>query len=301
MLVRLMQRVARVEPSDAERELFESRLQAFVAPTERGKQVAIRVGDHIFRIRKKTRRNGRFAGRVRFPNEALREFAAAGVYEDGWLNLTVLGPDGRDWNRGKVRLLDDVGTSVISDIDDTVKVTEVHSRASLIANTFLREFRVIEGIAESYRRWAEEGAAFHYVSSSPWQLFSPLTDLFGDAGLPEGTFHLRSFRIREHMLRRLLLIRRRGKVPVIRSILRQFPQRRFVLVGDSGERDPEIYGDIARQFPNQVQAIFIRQLPHRSLSGDRLRKAFRRLPSDRWLTYVDANQLPASLQGELGA
>ena len=296
LLVRVMQRFAKVQPSEAQRELFESRLQAFVAPTERGKRVAIRVGDQVFRIRKKTRRNGRFMGRVRFPTEAVHEFEAAGVLEDGWLNLSVLAPDGTDRDQGKVQLLNGVGTSVISDIDDTVKVTDVHSRESLIANTFLREFRAIEGIAERYRQWAAEGAAFHYVSSSPWQLFSPLTDLFTTAGLPEGTFHLRSFRIREHMLRRLLLIRRRGKASAIRAILRQFPQRRFVLVGDSGERDPEIYGNLARKFPDQIQAIYIRQLPHRSLRGDRLRKAFRRLPADRWKTYVDAEQLPESLK-----
>lgn len=295
MLVRLMQRVAKVRPSENEREVFESRIRPFVAPTERGKRVCLRVGEHVFPLRKKTRRNGRFVGKVRLPVEVIDEIAQAGLLNDGWLDVRVMGSDGSDRDLGKVHLLDDCGVSVISDIDDTLKVTEVHSRRSLIANTFLREFQAIDGMAERYRQWADDGAAFHYVSSSPWQLFSPLADLFRRAGLPEGTFHLRSFRIREHMLRRLLLVRRQGKAAAIRSILRRFPRRRFVLVGDSGEKDPEIYGAVARKFSDQVQAIFIRQLEHRRLEGDRLRKAFRGVEPDCWATYSDPAELPERL------
>ena len=295
LLLRLMQRVAKVQPADAEREVFDQRVQAFIAPTERGKRVAIRLADRTFKIRKKTRRNGRFIGRVRLPVDAVRELADIGELHDGWLELKVLGPDGRDRDQGKVKLLTSTGVSVISDIDDTLKITEVHSRRSLIANTFLREFRAVEGMADRYRDWAQEGVAFHYVSSSPWQLYSPLDELFRRAGYPAGSFHLRSFRLREHMLRRLMLIRRRGKVKAIEKIIRQFPDRQFVLIGDSGEKDPEIYGTLGRKFPQQVKSIYIRQLPQRQLEHERLWKAFRALAPGSWQVFSAADELPTSL------
>ena len=56
------------------------------------------------------------------------------------------------------------------------------------------------------------------------------------------------------------MLRRSGKLSVIRALFKTFPQRRFLLVGDSGEHDPEIYGAMARRFPQQVAGIFIRQL-----------------------------------------
>lgn len=295
MLLRLMQRVAKVEPAAAERALFDERVRAFIAPTERGKRVVVRLADQTFRIRKKTQRNGRFVGRVRLSAEIIESLMADGAVSNGWVELSVLGPDGTDWQQGRVKLLGAEGISVISDIDDTLKVTEVHSRSSLIANTFLREFRAVDGMAARYQEWAAEGVDFHYVSSSPWQLFNPLCELFEQAGYPAGSFHLRSFRLREHMLRRLLLIRRHGKVKTIRSILRQFPQRSFVLIGDSGEKDPEIYGALARRYRSQVRAILIRQVPDCRLEHERLWNAFRGLPADRWSLFTDPAELPSRL------
>ncbi len=297
MLLRLLQRVAKVQPSESQRDLFERRIREFIAPTEGGKRVEVRLGDHVYRIRKKTKRNGRFMGTVRIPGHHLQTLAQQGHMQQGWLNLHVVSPNGDENGHfaGRVRLLDHRGWSVISDIDDTVKVTDVHCRRSLLANTFLREFRAIEGMAEVYRRWAVDDAAFHYVSSSPWQLFGPLADMLQATGFPDGTFHLRSFRLHHHMLRRLLLIRRRGKVANMHAILKTFPQRRFVLVGDSGERDPEIYGLLARKYPRQVARVFIRELAGRSGHDERYRKAFRRLPPYRCLVFEDAAQLPQSL------
>jgi phosphatidate phosphatase APP1 len=49
------------------------------------------------------------------------------------------------------------------------------------------------------------------------------------------------------------------KEPVLRALLSTFPQR-VVLVGDSGERDPEIYALMRREFPDRVAAIFIRDV-----------------------------------------
>jgi hypothetical protein len=294
ILLHVLQRASRVRPTEEQRELFDRRIRAFVAPTERGKRLALRVGDQVYAIRRKTRRNGRFFGTVRIPVAVVQELHGNGDSSEGWLDLEVVSPTTLARKTAEqARLIAATGVSIISDIDDTLKITDVHSRQHLLANTFLHEFRAIDGMSDRFRMWHDEGAVFHYVSSSPWQLFDPLADMLLAERFPVGSFHLRSFNLREHMLRRLLLIRRRGKSTAIRSILRRFPNRQFVLIGDSGERDPEIYGQVARKHPEQVCSIYIRQLPHSPLRDERLHRAFRGVRD--WQIFSHAGELPESI------
>jgi phosphatidate phosphatase APP1 len=74
------------------------------------------------------------------------------------------------------------------------------------------------------------------------------------------------------MLKRVMMFRRPGKSAAIRKLMKAFPMRRFVLVGDSRERDPEIYAKLCRQFPNQVLAIYIREWEDRPMSPERMEK-----------------------------
>ena len=67
----------------------------------------------------------------------------------------------------------------------TVKVSNVLNKRELLANTFLREFTPIEGMAALFRRWGRaHGAVFHYVSASPWQLQPELQAFLQDAVRP---------------------------------------------------------------------------------------------------------------------
>ena len=296
VLLRVLQRAAKVRPDESQRAIFESRIREFIAPTERGKRLAVHVGDNIYPIRKKTKRNGRFVGNVRIPRAEVEGLQRDGHLADGWLKLRIETPYGDDRGFvGRARLIEAQGISIISDIDDTIKVTDVHCRRSLLENTFLREFRAIDGMAEIFRHWEAQGAAFHFVSSSPWPLYSPLEEFLQATGFPGGTFHLRSFRLHQHMLRRLLLIRRRGKMASMHAIMRRFPERQFLLVGDSGERDPEFYGILARKYPSQVVGIYIRDLDALPMSAERCRKAFRNMPIDRYLIFRDTDELPKRL------
>ena len=76
-------------------------------------------------------------------------------------------------------------------------------------------------------------------------------------------------RFRQPTLLRLFIARRLPKRRSIASIIRAFPQRKFILVGDSGEKDPEIYGAMARRFGERISRIFIRNVPERRLGDDR--------------------------------
>ena len=72
-----------------------------------------------------------------------------------------------------------------------------------------------------------------------------------------------------------------------------FPRRRFVCVGDSGEQDPEMYGDLARDFPHQIRGIFIRNVTGETIGNARLQLAFRDIPSDRCMLFDAAAELPS--------
>ena len=138
------------------------------------------------------------------------------------------------------------------------------------------------GMPEVFRGWGDAGTAFHYVSASPWQLAPCLGGFLAAAGLPAGSMHLKVFRLKDSTPLRRLPSRKRSKRRVIEQILADFPGRRFLLVGDSGERDPEVYAAVARRRPAQVAGIAIRLVETRAAPWkvrERLAALSRKLPA----------------------
>jgi len=266
MLLRLLKRTMRASDEAFASELFRERIARFVAVDRPGRRIAVRIGQRVVPLPKKTRRNGHFQAAVRVPTDLAQSLTAGDAESGSLLTLDVCQSEEGVAASGQVHLLGRTGLSIISDIDDTLKHSYVACKRTLLTNTFLRPFETIPGMAALFREWSAAGTAFHYVSSSPWQLYQHLADHLAVEGFPAGSFHLRAFRLRDHLLRRLLMLRRSGKLSVIRSLVKTFPERQFLLVGDSGEHDPEVYGAIARRYPSQIAGIFIRQLggPHDS-------------------------------------
>ncbi|KAI9280028.1 hypothetical protein BY458DRAFT_553447 [Sporodiniella umbellata] len=169
---------------------------------------------------------------------------------------------------GFVDFIDPTGVSVISDIDDTIKVTDIlDGRDAIIQNTFFRTAKDVPGMSEVYRDWAAQGAHIHYVSNSPWQVYTALNEFLSEKKFPQGSMHLRSVTTQE------LIMGRPGKhkLDIIPKILKDFPDRKFILVGDSGEIDPEIYQQIYHDFPDQIIKIFIHDVSsQRAIDADKL-------------------------------
>ncbi|KAE9971744.1 hypothetical protein BLS_004322 [Venturia inaequalis] len=160
----------------------------------------------------------------------------------------------------EVLVTDPNGVSVISDIDDTIKHSAIGSGArEIFRNAFIRELNdlTIEGVQEWYSSLAKMGVKFHYVSNSPWQLYPVLTNFFAQAGLPPGSFHLKQYSGMMQGIFEPVAERKKGTLD---RIARDFPQRRFILVGDSGEADLEVYLDFVQENPGRVLGIFIRDV-----------------------------------------
>ena len=290
MMIRMLGGVMQATPDEINGETFQSRITPFLAEADHRQSVIVTINGKSHRLRKKTRRNGHFHDWLTVSNADVEQ---ATVESSGRQLLRVLfSIEGQKSEpvSGSVYLHQPQGISVISDIDDTIKDSSVGDRRELLANTFLREFRSIDGMADVYQDWADGGAKFHYVSSSPWQLYAPLQQLHEDHGFPAGTMHLRNFRLRDQLLKRLIL-RRKGKATAIRLLLESMPGRDFVLVGDSGEKDPKIYRKICREYGSRIKAVFIRDVDHRPLDEERFHKLNQSLPDGRCATFSTADQL----------
>jgi len=271
---------------DARNEVFGRRARAFLVDNERRKTIVVKLGGHEY-VLTETGADGHCRTTLRLPADALSAAPAPAT--------TVLREGDTRHFGGFVYPLALEGVSVVSDIDDTIKITEVRNRKAMARNTFLREFAAVPGIAQAYAHWANLGASFHYVSASPWQLYPALADFFTAAGFPGGSVHLKQFRWKDSSFFSLLQDPVAYKAPIIRALLAAAPHRSFVFVGDSGEKDPEIYGGIFRESPTQVRHIYIRDITGDTRTDTRYRETFENVPAGRWTLFTDSAALPAAL------
>ena len=165
----------------------------------------------------------------------------------------------------------DAAFGVVSDVDDTIIETGVQRAGLMLRQTFTGSALTrtpFPGAAELYRDLAAGGNPFFHVSSSPWNLHAFLLAFLEHRGFPLGPLMLRDLlgtpqgRDRKHER--------------IEEVLELHPTLRFVLIGDSGEHDPQIYADIVRAHPGRILAVYIREV--RLDPGDGRVEAV----SDRW-------------------
>lgn len=152
--------------------------------------------------------------------------------------------------------------AVISDLDDTVvhsSATNVMKMAWIVVRNNAHSRLPFPGVAafyEALKRGPDEGSGnlIFYVSSSPWNLYDLLEDFLDVHGLPAGPLFLKDWspttlgKHHDH------------KLGIIRTLLATYPELPFVLIGDSGEKDPEIYRQAVAEHPGRIEAIFIRDV-----------------------------------------
>lgn len=268
-------------------ELLQRRLGRFLVDNERGKIVSIRFAEESFPL-EPSDADGHFEGQVELGADAV-ERQRMGMR----LEFQALMPDNDERIfSGYVYLLRAASPLVISDIDDTVKVTEVRDKRRAIRNSLLRPFVPVPGMSELYRDWENAGASFFFVSGSPWQLFPDLANFFQEHRFPGSAITLRKLRWKEPRVLEILDAPEAYKLAAIRHLLKTHPAQLVILVGDSGERDPEVYGQIAREFPDRVRQIFIRNVTSENAGDDRLQAAFRDVPAAHWRLFENAEELP---------
>jgi phosphatidate phosphatase APP1 len=253
--------------------IFRERARMFLVDNERSKTISVSALGGTFALAP-SKPSGHFEGQI-----ALN--APAGKSGD-WIEIRALPAPGEVRTlTGRIQLIGRRGVSVVSDIDDTIKISNVLNKSELAANTFAREFRAVPGMAELYQAWASAGnVVFHYVSGSPWQLYPALAEFVQRERFPLGSIHLRQFRLKDRSAAEFVENRTLDyKLGVIDPLIRRFPDRQFVLVGDSGEKDPEVYAELAKRFPNAVKAILIRNVTGEDLTSSRFVDVYADVPA----------------------
>lgn len=165
---------------------------------------------------------------------------------------------------------EEVKFGVISDIDDTILHTGISSifKWKVIKNTFFKraEKRIpLEGAADFYEKLkngtsGKDGNPIFYVSHSPWNLYRYLEVFLETNNFPKGPILLRDF---ANPFAKKYKSEKPQKQHEIINIMKTYPKLSFILIGDSGERDPDIYIEIAEAHPERILAIYLRNVNHK--------------------------------------
>ncbi|WP_306232216.1 App1 family protein [Agrococcus beijingensis] len=182
--------------------------------------------------------------------------------EPGWQTVTVSVAGSAPVEAPVFVVHPDTRFGIVSDIDDTVMVTSLPRPLLAAWNAFVLDEHgrtPVPGMAVLYERLsqANPGSPFIYLSTGAWNAAPAITRFLARNLYPSGSLlltdwgptHDRFFRSgKEH------------KRAELRRLAREFPQMKWLLVGDNGQHDEELYGEFANAHPQNVRAVAIREL-----------------------------------------
>ncbi|KAF3282244.1 hypothetical protein TWF970_001657 [Orbilia oligospora] len=203
---------------------------------------------------------------------------------------------------------DPEGWAVISDIDDTIKVTDTLSMKSLLVHTFAEEPTPTPGFPDFYKHLDKvlDKPAWFYISASPYNLY-PFLLSFIKANYPFGQPILRdmSWMSVAGLMASVSTGTQEYKTMEIRKLIGQWlPKRKYICIGDSTQTDPETYVEMYKAFPEAIKVIWIRVVTgvdeaeeKKKNSAERFEKAFKDVPKEVWKTFHDVSELGGLAEG----
>jgi hypothetical protein len=197
------------------------------------------------------------------------------------------------------------GWAVLSDVDDTIKKTLTSSPIGILRTTFAEEPEPVKGMPELYKHIVQklDNPPFFYLSASPYNLY-PFLRGFREQYYPHGTMILRdaSWMNLGGFFANLTQGTEAYKVDRIEKVNSWFPKRKFILIGDSTQTDPESYGEAYRKHGKWIGAIYIRKVmgvaemdEGNKNKPERFEKAFKGVPKDIWYVFESAQELYAKI------
>jgi phosphatidate phosphatase APP1 len=154
---------------------------------------------------------------------------------------------------------------IISDVDDTVLKTGASNLLTMVRTTLAGNARTrvaFRGVDAFYRALVHGDDAsvrnpLFFVSSSPWNLYDFLVDFFRLNRIPDAPILLRDLGIDET---KFIKSGHGHKVEKVQRILSTYPDLSFILIGDSGQEDPELYQQVIQRHPDRILAVYIRDV-----------------------------------------
>ena len=247
--VRVLGRVLLTPPGTRSRDVDSGRgWRRFLSAGMGGVPVSIEVGDECHEVR--SARGGYLD--VRLPVDLPSGWAAARLSADGSPPCDA-----------PLRIVDEVARfGVVSDIDDTVVITALPRPLLAFWNTFVRREesrRPVPGMAHLYAELLtqDEHAPVIYLSTGAWNTAPALTNFLHRNGYPPGPLLMTDWGPTAEGWFRSGQAHKRTE---LRRLLEEFPWLEWVLVGDDGQHDPDLYTAAAVGAPGRVRMIAIRQL-----------------------------------------
>ena len=277
---------------DLENKTFNERFRLFMIDQESRKSISALIGTSYYNIGV-TDANGHTEREIVLPSNifySIIKYSGNTIPEEAEVSFTSEAKSDDRIFEGKAKLIKPEGIMVITDIDDTIKISEVYDKSKLLRNVFVNEYKPVPKMQKLLNSWKNKGADFTYLTSSPWQLFPAIQSFITKEKFPEGLIQMKSFGLKDGYLS-IFESPEKFKTPIILRIMKDFPDKKFIFIGDSFEKDPEIYADIARKNPGRVPHIFIRNTSAESRDSDRMKKAFDKIDPSSWSLFSDPSEI----------
>lgn len=273
---------------EAARKTIEKRLRPFLMDIQPGKRVMALYGGELPLKLSAGGRNG-----ISFDLKTIRA-APPGMV----VPTTAMVPSGTTGVlQSKTFFAEAEGWAVISDIDDTIKITLTMEWIGILRSTFVDEPQPVPGMPQLYKFLQAQitsASPFFYLSASPYNLYPFLRD-FRDVYYPHGQLLLRdsSWMSLPGLVANLTMGTKDYKVDRMRKIHKWFPRKKMICIGDSTQTDPEAYAKMYRDCgPDWIQLILIRKVTGVAAAGiedknkpARFKKAFRGVPKTVWHVF----------------
>ncbi|WP_420386947.1 App1 family protein [Roseivirga sp.] len=263
-----------------------SLIKMFLVKTVRKARVQLQIGEEYYEV--KTNEGGFF------------EFSIENHQLDaGWHEVTIQLMDSVVEGQEKVELksevliINDQSPVYISDIDDTFLVSHVTQKPLKLYTLLTKNAKTrkpVKGAVDFYQALHTGAYPFFYVSSSEWNLYEFLVQFIELNELPKGVLQLKDLKTG------LLDFFKSGygshnhKLEKIKRIIELFPEKQFILLGDNGQHDPNIYLDIANEFPGNIRAIYIRGVKKRHWTSTEVTLSRIEDSNIEWLQFSHTHQ-----------
>jgi phosphatidate phosphatase APP1 len=267
--------------------IFEERIRAFLVDNKRNKKISVTILGERFELNQ-TEANGHSTTNVKIPSSKISNKELA----DKKIEITI--NSSKQNNRtykGIIYIIPENSTCLISDIDDTIKISDVRNKKVLIQNSFVNPFKAVTGMQELYSKLgASKVDCFLFVSASPWQMYSVLNDFFSKEKFPPALYFMKYFRLKDSDFFNLFEKPEIYKTETIEPIMEEWKKVKFILVGDSGEKDPEAYAKLAVKYPERITKIYIRKAYEENLDS-RIKSVFQNIPDEKYQFFKNPDEI----------